>query len=194
MQETLAQMDVLARYWPQLACASGLWFALAGHARAHDAGLSTLTLGQDGARGWVEMVVEDTVLPEARRARSQACDASRTVALALDGQPLAIELACARREAGHTAYAGTFDLPRAGRLTNTVPLLAELPRGHRSFARVLDREGRVLGQQLLERDADRLSVPVSAPASSRGGVLAFTAVAAALLGGLLLRRAPRAHA
>jgi hypothetical protein len=164
---------------------AGAWVAAAGAVHAHDPGLSTITLTQHERSGAFELVVENTALPAARRAQSNACDASGVVALQLDAKALAIAAECKAHDADHTAYAGTFALPHAGQLTVAVPLLAELPRGHRSFARVRGRDGRVIAERMLARAADRLSLSVTAPAGGRREWALFAGISAAAIGLLL---------
>jgi hypothetical protein len=164
---------------------AGVWLAAARAVHAHDPGLSSMTLTQHDARGAFELVVENSALPAARRAQSRACDASGVVALQLDDRALAIAAECSAHDAEHTAYAGTFALPHAGRLTVAVPLLAELPRGHRSFARVQGRDGRVIAERMLDRAADRLSLSVTVPARGHRQWAVFASLGAAAIGLLL---------
>ena len=193
---TPARREV-AMLWGACACACVCVLATAGAqskvARAHDPGLSSMLLTQHAARGAFVLVVDNAALPEARRAGARGCDASGVLALALDGEALAVDARCEARDSGHTAYEGTFALPRAGQLAVTLPLLAELPRGRRSFVRGVDDDGRVLAQAMLER-GDRMDVALSVPTVPRLGPLLLVGLLAAVLALPLLHRRLRGHA
>ncbi len=158
-------------------------------AQAHDPGLSSLTVTRGSSGGTFSLVVDDAALPAARRASSQACDASSVLGLTLDGETVSRSARCIARD-GHTAYEGAFTVSRAGRLTITVPLLDELPRGHRSFARAVDDRGNVFDQRLLEH-GDDWPLAIDAPPRSGFGTLAIVALLTTALTFALWSRAMR---
>lgn len=173
-----------------IACAAAACAGLPAHASAHDPGLSSVSVIQRAATGALSLVIDDADLPEARRAGARACSGAGVLAVALDGRPLALELSCRARDAKHTEYTGTFTLPGAGRLTIELPLLAELPRGHRSFARALADGGKLLDQRLLQR-GDRWQLTVKAPPRRRPEALALVGLSGLALAAVLLRAAAR---
>jgi hypothetical protein len=171
------------------AAALSLSLALASIARAHDPGLSSITVSQRASRGHFSVVVHDAELPERRRARSAACSADGVLSVSVAGRPLGVEAACRAHDPEHTAFEGTFDASVSGPLALELTLLSELPRGHRSFLRVLDLDGRSAMQRLLSREGARtqLSLP-KGPAATPWLFVLLSLLPAVLLGvGILAR-------
>lgn len=121
--------------------------ALQPVARAHDPGLSALTVQHTEARISYQLLVNDAVLPLARRGAT--CDPEGIITASLDGQVLSSVARCHAAEAGHTSFEGEIALPRAGALTLSLALLGALPRGHQSYLRVLDEAGKVVSDRML---------------------------------------------
>lgn len=129
-----------------------LLLAHAPAARAHDPGLSSITLLQLPGGGRYSLLVNDADLPDGRRANHEAC-AHGVLQLAQAGEPLAIEHArCRQHDPKHTAFEGDFAIAGAGPLRVELLLLRELPRGHRSYLRVIDPSGQVIAQRVLGQD------------------------------------------
>jgi hydrogenase/urease accessory protein HupE len=61
----------------------------------------------------------------------------------------------------HTAFEGVLTSPRGGELTVQLTLLDELPRGHRSYARLLDASGSPETQRLLTRGSSPLRMQIA---------------------------------
>jgi len=118
------------------------------HVRAHDPGLSTLTLAEASGGFAFRLVIPNEALPESRRAALPRCRGEGVLSLVRQGAPPRPLAASCRDLAGHqTAFEGTLREQGAVVLS----LLDELPRGHRSFARVLDLQGAVRLERLLAR-------------------------------------------
>jgi hypothetical protein len=130
-------------------------------ARAHDPGLSSITLSHLGTRAEVHVIMNNADLSERRRATSAECNAAGVLAISLGAKPLALKVSCRAVDAQHTAFVSAFALVEMGELALRLALFDELPRGHRSFARVLDRQGRVSAQALLSRGNDTLRTRVT---------------------------------
>jgi hydrogenase/urease accessory protein HupE len=81
----------------------------------------------------------------------------------LDGRALPITGSCRLQDDQHTAFEGTFALPHPGELTVQLGLFDELPRGHRSFARLLDARGAPLAQHMLTRGGKPLCTRIDVP-------------------------------
>jgi len=131
-------------------------------ARAHDPGLSSIELRRSAAALEFRVIVNHADLPAWRRASSPDCDASTVLLAKWDGEPLHAASGCVRYDADHTAFDGQFALPaQDGMLDVSLGLFDELPRGHRSFARLLDAQGAQLAQRLLTRASDSVRSHVS---------------------------------
>jgi hydrogenase/urease accessory protein HupE len=134
-------------------------------ARAHDPGLSSLTLRRASEQVEFRAIVNHADLPEQRRASSAHCNAADVLHVSWDDRPVRVEAACTRYDADHTAFDGHFSLPaQNGLLAVHFGLFDELPRGHRSFARLLDAQGTPSAQLLMTRGGAPLRSHVTAPA------------------------------
>jgi HupE / UreJ protein len=173
--------------------------AVSGRSQAHDPGLSTLgwTVSDSPARAHWTLSVDDDVLPEARRARSERCRGRHPVAVALRSVQLPARVSCRAEPDGRTHFEASFLLDRAGTLRLSLPLLDELPRGHVVYAKLERPNGRPAVQRILRQSSDSLEVELEAqPAASflRLGIERFAShpsqllIVALLLWGL---RSPR---
>lgn len=133
-------------------------------ARAHDPGLSSLTLSlhQAGSSAGAQLIVNDADLSGRRRAHAGRCDGEGVFAFTLGQQPLAASVRCTAHDARHTRFEASVAVGSAGALQLTLPLLRELPRGHRCFARVLDASSAVKTERMLDRDAPLVTAEVAA--------------------------------
>jgi hypothetical protein len=132
---------------------------------AHDPGLSATTLRRLTQHVAFSVVVNHADLAAARRATAAHCNAAGVLAVTLDGSALAVVSRCRLQDDRHTAFEGTFSVPHAGELAITLGLFDELPRGHRSFARLLDAHDAPLAQHLLMRGDESLRAHVEGGAS-----------------------------
>jgi hypothetical protein len=130
--------------------------------RAHDPGLSSITLRRLPQALEFRVVVQHADLPEARRASAPSCSAADVLQVDLDGRSLQIErgASCKLVDLDYTAFEGAFALPHAGELSVRLGLFDELPRGHHSFARVLDAQDHSIAQRVLEQAGPPLRIHV----------------------------------
>jgi hypothetical protein len=160
--------------------------AFAGSARAHDPGMSIVTLSEHGGTLAFQLVAADSDLPAERRASSAHCDTRGVLALWLDGRPLPVAATCRAAEHAHTAFEGNVTLEGGGQLAIGLPLLHELPRGHETFVRLLDAAGKTRTQRMVA-DAERHPLaPVAAPAPAPAHGWLPKTLAIALLALLIL--------
>ena len=136
----------------------------ATHARAHDPGLSAVTITLAGSQGHYRLVVNNADLPAGRGGGGAVCRAGQVLAVAGPGGMRAVrEASCSAHDDRHTAFEGDFTaLPGAGPLPVDLMLLAELPRGHRSYMRVTDGAGAAVVRGMLRHDASVLRIPGAA--------------------------------
>lgn len=147
--------------------ACGLLSLVAVPAQAHDPGLSSLTLRRVPQGLEFSVVVNHADLASRRRASSATCDASGVLTAWLDERRLPVQTLCRSHDTTHTAFDGELTVPRAGSVAIQLGLLDELPRGHRSHARLLDGSGTLEAQRLLTRGGGPLRVQVApAPRAS----------------------------
>ena len=132
-----------------------------GVAHAHDPGMSAAQVQLEPGRAAIRWVVENGDLSERRRTQTARCDGALSV------RETGGALRCRRTvvDAQHTAFEAEVARAQGGQIEILLPLLAELPRGHRAFARVVDAGGRVVASRMLSSDEPRL--PVALPALDR---------------------------
>ncbi|MDD9970393.1 MAG: HupE/UreJ family protein, partial [Myxococcales bacterium] len=86
-----------------------------------------------------------------------------------EGTRVVREASCRAHDDRHTAFEGTFSIPaEAGPLSVDLTLLAELPRGHRSYMRVTDGSGVAVARAMLRHDASALRLPGAAGSEAQG--------------------------
>lgn len=116
-------------------------------ARAHDPGLSALTVQQTERGLAYRLQVDDAALPAGRR--GPRCEPGGVLAAMHEGRRLTVHARCRTGDAGHTVFDGHVDAPAGGDLTVALDLLEVLPRGHRSYLRVIDSAGALVGEHML---------------------------------------------
>lgn len=127
-----------------LTCA--LWFA-ATRCRAHDPGLSELTVSHGALGARFEWIIGNDELP-----RSAAhCAADSGIVFSLDHKALPVRVSCRRYDDTHTALSSAIATLEGGALQIDLRRLQRLPRGHRVFAVVLDQNGQPIERRLLDR-------------------------------------------
>jgi len=137
----------------------------AARVSAHDPGLSVLTVAAQRDQLAFRVVVRSLDLPSRRRGDRPSCRGAGVLALVQQGgaaRPLAAR--CRVLDVEHTVFEGELAPPPAGTRALSLALLAELPRGHRTFARLLDARGRVQSERMLVRDHAPLVIAHAPPA------------------------------
>lgn len=134
---------------------------ISARAYAHDPGLSSVTLQRDGHSFSYRVLVNNADLSERHKT---TCAAQDVLQIAWNASAVDIAPQCRSHGPTHTIFEGRFELQGTGELTLRLPLLAELPRGHRSFARILDEGGQVIAQRLLGHASASLSTQLAAAA------------------------------
>jgi hypothetical protein len=129
-------------------------------ARAHDPGLSALTVQQTDSGLSYRLQVDDAALPAGRR--GAGCAPRGVIAAWHDGRPLTVHAGCRAGDAQHTVFEGQLEAPADGDLTVELALLEALPRGHRSYLRVIDAGGALVSEQMLARAHGVVQVHVAA--------------------------------
>jgi len=148
-----------------------------GRARAHDPGLSSLTIEPVAEGLSLRLVVRSADLTLAGRTGGDGCLGSGVLA-ELDAPALqAVSMECRALDDAHTVFEGMLlgpsDTPRALSLT----LLDTLARGHRTFVRVLDEAGEVHATRMLARAHEPLRVTLSPRAQESFFVLGLVHIA-----------------
>lgn len=121
-------------------------------ARAHDPGMSALsvTLGAAGRVAVVQLIVSDVDLLPQRRAHGGGCDTTGVLSFALASRALTPGVRCSAHGTDHTRFEATLSLPGPGALDVALPVLRELPRGHRCFARIVKAGSTLRREQILD--------------------------------------------
>lgn len=141
-------------------------------ARAHDPGLSMLTVRHGEAEVRYRLLVDDAALPT--DSRSDGCDPHGTIELSLSGQRLSVVETCRRADAQHTAFEGHAEVLLGGELKVSLALLRRLPRGHRSYLRVVDAAGQLEFDRMLSLGAEDVTLGVRAASSTGFFLLGVT--------------------
>ncbi|HEY6879506.1 MAG TPA: HupE/UreJ family protein [Polyangiales bacterium] len=145
------------------AAISGLLiFLCAARAFAHDPGLSMLTVAAERGQLVFRLVVRTVDLPLTRRGDRPGCSGAGVLANVQRADAPALAAHCRAVDAEHTAFEGTLPPDRGG-TELSIALLSELPRGHRTFARVLDTAGRTKSERMLTRDHAPLAIEHAPP-------------------------------
>ncbi len=132
----------------------------ATRALAHDPGLSSVTLRRLAQHVEFSVIVNHADLAPERRATAPGCKSAGVLAVSVDGRDAPIAGRCRLQDSQHTAFEGAFRLPRGGELAVRLALFDELPRGHRSFARLLDAENAPIAQRVLSPRGEPLRAHV----------------------------------
>lgn len=146
--------------WLRTLTVVALTLAPAARALAHDPGLSSITLRRSTQHVEFSVVVNHADLAPERRATAPHCNARGVLAVSLDGRAAPIVGHCRLQDARHTAFEGTFSLPHEGEIALQFSLFDELPRGHHSFARLLDAQDAPIAQHMLTRGGEPLRAHV----------------------------------
>jgi hydrogenase/urease accessory protein HupE len=149
--------------WLRTLTIVSLALAPTARALAHDPGLSSITLRRLSQHVEFSVVVNHADLAAERRATAPRCNAQGVLVVSLDGRAVPVVGRCRLQDERHTAFEGTFSLPHEGEIALQLGLFDELPRGHRSFARLLDAQDAPIAQHMLTRGGEPLRAHVRVP-------------------------------
>ena len=131
--------------------------------------MSTLTLSLDGETSRYRLVVNNADLAAKHAATGGRCEPHAAPELDQMGQRLRLEgRSCGDHDASHTAWSGTFAFDPRQELRVGLPLLKDLPRGHRCVARLIDSSGGTLATRVLRAGAGHLTLEAESANASAG--------------------------
>jgi hydrogenase/urease accessory protein HupE len=145
---------------------AGILTIFCASAFAHDPGLSAAEI-----RVFPNRIVAEISFAPADLEGIQRLD---LLTLEINQQELALRsftLQSSDRNSVH--YLLEFENPNAGELRISVPVLASLPRGHKQFCTVFDRENRVLAERMLSANSSELTLDLRATSQNNNSIIRF---------------------
>jgi hydrogenase/urease accessory protein HupE len=146
-----------------------LWLVLGGGtAVAHDPGLSAVEV----------RILADRIVAEVSFApldlENIQPSAANLLTIADDQRPLEVR-SFSRKSSDQNSvhFLLEFSHANAPELRISVPVLAQLPRGHKQFCSVYDEENRILAERMLSAEAKDLTVDLQETSASNGSFLRF---------------------
>ena len=138
---------------------AGILTILSNSVLAHDPGLSAVEV----------RILADRIVAEVSLAPSDLNGIEQPY-LSIQGDGRQLELRSFRlkssdRDSVH--YLLEFSNSNAGELRISAPVLAHLPRGHKQFCSVFDRENRVLAERMLSAESNDLTIDLRSASNSK---------------------------
>lgn len=148
-----------------------------GRARAHDPGLSALTVIERADGLSLQLVVRSVDLTLARRDGPRGCLGDGVIAEVQAGRAHPVALRCRPLDDAHTMFEGTLTRLGSAPSALSLTLLEELPRGHRTYVRIVDEAGAVQATRMLARAHEPLHVTRGVAAQKSFFVLGLAHIA-----------------